>query len=114
MTNTANQHRDDPISVLEEEARAVARCFGVAACDEVAAAFVDRVILRLGGGYVYVPQRRTEERRRIRREILDRFNGRNIKELAREFSLTQRHVRRIVAELGPGLPVPAYKGPGGG
>lgn len=104
MTDAENHFRDDPISVLEEEARAVARRFGVAACNEVAAAFVDRVLLRLGGGYVYVPRRRTEERQRIRREIADRFNGKNSKELAREFSMTPRHVRRIVAELGPGTP----------
>lgn len=110
MTRTTdhsiNEPREDPVSVLEQEARAVAHCFGMAACDEVAAAFVDRILLRLGGAYVYVPQRRVATRQRAHREIASKFNGRNLKELAREYSLTPRHVRRIVtaAEKGASSP----------
>lgn len=87
----------DPIEVLEEEARAVARCFGVTACDEVAAALVDRIMMRLGGVHVYVPQRRTQDRVRVRKEIVRRFDGKNVEDLARDYSLTPRHVRRILA-----------------
>ena len=89
------------INVLEEEARAVAQCFGVTSCEAVAAALVDRFLMRLGGTYVYIPQRRVRERARIHEEIARRSNGQNVKELAREYSMSPRHVRRIAANYEP-------------
>jgi len=90
----------DPISILEEEARAVAQCFGVAASDAIAAALIDRMIARLGGTHVYIPlgeaRRREAERQLVKNEIRKRFDGTNLKELAREYSLSPRHVRRIL------------------
>lgn len=92
--------RDDPIDVIREEARAVARCFGMAACDEMAAAVVDRVLLRLGGTQCYLPRHSARERHRVQREIAARFDGRNVNTLAQAYGLTPRHVRRILESLG--------------
>lgn len=88
---------DDPIDVLEEEARAVAQCFGIAASDDVAAMFVERIILRLGGECFYVPRRRQQTRQRMRDEIRARFDGGNAVELAREYGVSVRWVRKVGA-----------------
>ena len=96
MTTPETPPTDDPLEILQEEARAVAQCFGVATCDEAAAALVDRIILRLGGGYIYVPRRGTRERLRVQAEIRRRFDGLNGAALAKEFGLTPRHIRRLV------------------
>lgn len=88
---------DEPLSIIEAEARAMARCFGAAAPDEAAASLVDRILLRLGGSHIYLPQRTSRDRRKTHQEIAQRFNGSNLFELAREFQLTPRHVRRILA-----------------
>ena len=90
----------DPIAILEEEARAVAKCFGVAACDDAAAALVDRMISRLGGAHVYFPlgeaRKREAKRKLVKAAIKAQFDGTNIKELAEEYALSQRHVRRLL------------------
>lgn len=90
----------DLIDAIEQEARAVARCFGVAASDEMAAALVDRILLRLGGTQMYVPRRNARERQRMRLEIARRFNGKNVDELAREYAVTARYVRLILSRRG--------------
>jgi Mor family transcriptional regulator len=90
----------DPISILEEEARAVAQCFGIAASDDAAAALVDRMIARLGGAHVYFPlgvaRQRKASRHAVKSAIRARFDGSNLKELAREYDLSPRHVRRLL------------------
>ena len=88
---------DEPLAIIEEEARAMAQCFGVAAPDEAAASLIDRILLRLGGAHIYVPKRRARSRRRDRVELQSRFNGSNLFELAKEFGMTPRHLRRILA-----------------
>lgn len=88
---------NDPVEVIEQEALAVARCFGIAASDEMAAALVDRILLRLGGAQLYLPRRSTRARQHVRLEIARRFNGRNIDELARDLAVTTRYVRKIVS-----------------
>lgn len=102
MTPTRIEH---PLVVIEEEARAVAKCFGVAASDDAAAALVDRVIARLGGAMVYFPLRQRGQRTQKQRDrddlvalIRARFNGANSAEIAREFKLTTRHVRRLLKQ----------------
>jgi len=87
----------DPLTIIEEEARAVAQCYGAAWCDEAAAKLIDRLVLRLGGAAVYVPRRGAAERRRVHAAIRERGNGRNIEDLAREFNMTPRNVRKIIA-----------------
>ena len=48
---------DDVVNIIQTEARAVAASFGssAAVCDAQAAALVDRLLLRLGGGQWYMP-----------------------------------------------------------
>ncbi|MET3477008.1 Mor transcription activator family protein [Variovorax atrisoli] len=89
---------EEPLAIIEEEALAVARCFGVAIPEAAAASLVERIVLRLGGAHVYLPKRTPRERSRIRTEIVARFNGRNLFELAREYEMTPRHLRRILAD----------------
>jgi Mor family transcriptional regulator len=89
-------HEDDPLVVLEQEARAVAHSFGVAASADAAAALVDRFVHRLGGTSVSVPRRSAADRERINAEIRRRFNGTNVREIARDLALSERHVRRVL------------------
>lgn len=86
----------DPVAVIEQEARAVALSFGMAAPDDVASALVERLMLRLGGDRLYLPKKRAESPRARHQEIRARFRGDNVAELAREFGITARSVRRIV------------------
>ncbi|WP_145760846.1 Mor transcription activator family protein [Variovorax atrisoli] len=88
---------DEPLAIIEEEACAVARCFGIPMPEAAAASLVDRIVLRLGGAHVYLPKKTPRERDRIRTEIFARFNGRNLHELARDYEITPRHLRRILA-----------------
>ncbi len=87
---------NEPLAIIEEEARAVAQCFGVALPEAAASSLIERILLRLGGAHIYLPKRTARDRYRIHRDIVARFNGRNIYELASEFDLTPRHVRRII------------------
>ena len=94
MTDRAAFTADtDPVLVIQQEARAVAQSFGVAVPDEAAAALVERLLLRLGGSKVYVPKL---NRRAAHSVIRERFDGSNLKQLAREHGLSVRHVRRIL------------------
>jgi len=84
MTDSASPPcSDEPLAIIEEEACAVARCFGVAAPEAAAASLIERIVLRLGGAHVYLPKRTARDRSRIRMDILSRFNGKNLFELAR-------------------------------
>lgn len=87
----------NPVAVIEQETRAVALSFGVSTPDDLAAALVERVLMRLGGGQLYLPKKRAESPRARNQEIRARFRGDNVAELAREFGLTARSVRRIVS-----------------
>ena len=87
---------DDPLAIIEEEARAVAVSFGIGPCAEVAAAVIDRIILRMGGEVIYVPRKGVRERARVAAAIRERYDGTNIPQLAKEFKMSPLHVRRIV------------------
>lgn len=88
------------LEVLREEFRAMALCHGVEACDEAAAALLDRLALRLGGAHVYIPQGRAINRARVAEEMRRRFDGTNVNSLAREYGLSSRHARRILMSKG--------------
>ncbi|CAN7332551.1 Mor transcription activator family protein [Variovorax paradoxus] len=88
---------DEPLSIIEEEARAMAVCFGAAAPDEAASSLVDRILLRLGGAHVYLPKRSARSRKKTHEEIIRRFNGTNLFELARAYGISPRHLRRIIS-----------------
>lgn len=89
---------DHALDIIKEEARAVAQCFGVPKPDDVAAMIVDRIIERLAGGNIYIPKKSLRDRSRIRREIRARYTGNNIPELAHEYEMSTRWVRKIVNE----------------
>ena len=86
----------DPIAVLREELAAAALCHGVERVEDLTEALVTRVVQRLGGVQVYVPSTHSLERARVVAEIRERFTGRNARDLAREYGLTPRHVRRLL------------------
>ncbi|MDP9965096.1 Mor family transcriptional regulator [Variovorax paradoxus] len=88
---------DEPMAIIEEEACAMARCFGVAVPEVAAASLVDRILLRLGGAHVYLPRRTAQKRQRMHQEMANRFNGTNLFELAKEYDISARHLRRILA-----------------
>lgn len=89
----ATQH---PLIIIEEEACAVAKCFGVAACDEAAALLIDRILLRLAGERIYLQRHGRREREQLHKEIRAKFNGTNLPSLSIEYGMTERHLRRIL------------------
>jgi Mor family transcriptional regulator len=89
---------DHALDIIEEEARAVAQCFGVPVPEDAASMIVDRIIARLAGSNIYIPKKSRRDRSRTRRLIRLRSTGNNIRELAREFNMSERWVRKIVNE----------------
>lgn len=75
----------------------MARCFGINVPEVAAASLVDRILLRLGGAHIYLPRRTAQKRQQIHREIASRFNGSNLFELAKEYGISARHLRRVLA-----------------
>jgi len=96
--NVSPAYPDEPLAIIEEEARAVAQCFGVPMPEAAAASLVERIILRLGGTHIYLPKRTSRDKNRVHNEIAERFNGKNLFELAQAYGITPRHVRRILAK----------------
>lgn len=90
---------DEALDIIEEEARAVAQCFGVLRADAAASALIERLLLRLNGAHIYMPKQSARDRRVKHVEIARRFNGSNLFELAREFGMTPRHLRRILVKM---------------
>ncbi|AGU51538.1 Mor transcription activator family protein [Variovorax paradoxus B4] len=95
---TAPIPNDEPLAIIEEEARAMARCFGVAVPEDAAASLIERILLRLGGAHIYLPRRTSRKRQQAHREIVCKFNGSNLMALAKEYGMTPRHVRRIISD----------------
>lgn len=87
---------DHALDIIEEEARAVAQCFGVPVPEDAASMIIDRIIARLAGSNIYIPKKSLRDRSRIRRHIRLRYTGNNIRELAREYDMSERWVRKIV------------------
>lgn len=99
MTETDTQDiSDHALDIIEEEARAVAQCFGVPVPEDAASMIVDRIIARLKGSNIYIPMKSRRDRSRIRDLIRQRYTGDNIRDLAREFEMSERWVRKIVNE----------------
>lgn len=87
-----------PLEIIRAEACAVARCFGVAAADEMAASLVERVRAQLTGHPIYIPECSSAERKKIHSEIIARHAGTSAStaSLAREYGITPRAVRKIL------------------
>lgn len=84
------------LAIVKEEIAAAAGYLGVhpTTANVLSQQVEDRIRLRIGGGEVrYVAKRdRVERDRRIRAE----FNGCNLEEVARKYSVSSRQARRIV------------------
>jgi Mor family transcriptional regulator len=89
---------DDPIDVIQQEAAAVAACFGVPAPADMAAALVERLTMRFAGCDLYVPRMPRRARTMRDREIRRKWSGANAAELALEYDLSERQVRRIALQ----------------
>ena len=87
---------DDPLDIIEEEALAVAKCFGVGAPEDAAAMLIERIIARMPCTSVYIPKKRLRDRCLIKRHIRIRFDGTNARALALEYEMSERWVRKIV------------------
>ncbi len=95
---TSAANKLDPIAVLREELTAAAVCHGVERVEDLTEALVSRYVDRLGGAQVYVKSKRSVEQSKVAAQIRARFTGRNARDLAIEYGLTLRHVRRLVSE----------------
>lgn len=100
--SVSSHNKLDPIAVLREELAAAALCHGVERVEDLTEELVRRYVQRLGGVQVYVRSRRMAERERIAREVQQRFDGRNARELAVEYGLSVRYIQRLL--LGSGSP----------
>lgn len=96
---TMNTAFEDPLDILEDEARAVALCFGIADSQAAATALVDRLIMRMAGTNFYVPTVSTRQRLKDHAAIRRKFTGANVQQLAKEYGMSARHVRRIVSDV---------------
>ena len=95
---TRKSQSDDALALLEAEARAVAKSFGIPDSDAAAAALMDRITLRLGGAHIYVPKKRAETRAQAQALLRTRFDGENLRQLAREIGVSVRHARRLLGK----------------
>lgn len=92
---TQENHREDVLAIIEDEARAVARSFGLSAADDAAAMLVDRLVLRIAGARI--PSARVRQSRETRRKIrILSARGLTTAQLADRFGVTERWVRRII------------------
>lgn len=56
----------------------------------------DRITDEMGGGQVYITHNNTLAARDRAREIYRKFNGRNVRNLAREYKLSERRIYKII------------------
>lgn len=98
MTSRKSQS-DDALALLEAEARAVAKSFGIQDCDAAAAALMDRIAMRLGGAHIYVSKRRHTSSRNRLEAVRRMYDGSNPGQVARELGISPRHLRRLVAQI---------------
>jgi Mor family transcriptional regulator len=90
---------DDVVNIIQSEARAVAASFGASAAvsDAQAAALVDRLLLRLGGGQWYMPKTNATKKREVHDWVRKNWKGNNLDELAAATGLCKRWIRKLVA-----------------
>lgn len=76
------------IEELSEELRPVANFMGLSKFLELCDAF--------GGSNIYLPTKKSILRNYRNGEIIRRYNGRNSKELAKEFCISEMYVKSII------------------
>lgn len=90
-----NDSKDNPMSLIEDEARAVAQCFGVSDTAAAARALIERISFRLGGEHIYIPKQTSQRRFEIRSEVLREWNGKNGRQIAKRLGISLRYVQKI-------------------
>lgn len=89
--------RLDPIAILREELIAAGIAHGADRCEELADNVVQRYVRRIGGFMVYVRNRQSNEAARVADEVYAKFNGTNLRALAREYGRSSRTLQRMIA-----------------
>jgi len=87
---------EEAISLICEAVHVVARKHGAVWCKEADAALRQQLCVDMGGAQFYVPRQSFVARKERNEQIVARFNGHNIRDLAREFRTSERTVRRIL------------------
>lgn len=59
-----------------------------------------KIIDTAGGEFLYFPKRSTLERALRRQAIAKEYDGSNVRQLARKYGLSDRHIRTILQEEG--------------
>ena len=59
-----------------------------------------KIIDTAGGEFLYFPKRSTLERTLRRQAIAKEYDGSNVRQLARKYGLSDRHIRTILQEEG--------------
>ena len=96
---TTHAEPDEPrdlFSILEAEARAVAAAFGVPTANELAAALIDRVQLRLHHGRIYAPKRSRLRVREVHENMRRQYDGTNINEWAKAHGYSRSQAYKIL------------------
>lgn len=85
------------IDIIQEEILETAPFFGIhpQIAEDHAKAVIDKLRLRLGGSECYMAK---HERTRRNADIRSKWRGNNLEELSREYLLTTRQIRYIVAK----------------
>ncbi|WP_370646129.1 Mor transcription activator family protein [Pseudacidovorax sp. NFM-22] len=94
--NTPDHAQECPLSIIADEARNVAICCGAQWSPGATADLMRRLAACLGGMEIYIPRESAAERLTRHEKIRNRFNGRNVRELAKEFGISERTIRRIL------------------
>ena len=96
MNTTLNRDTDSAVELHRILTACLARRYGLV--ELAASALADEIVLEIrqevGGGEIYVP---CPNRSYRNREIVRAYNGTNIPELAKTYSLSERHIMRIVS-----------------
>lgn len=92
------------LAIVEDEAQACVQIYGGGPKDLIAAALVRRIVERCPGFRVEIPRKTKKQKTAMREDIARRYDGRNAQELARQWGVSVRHVRRIAQQgrLHPG------------
>lgn len=76
----------------------MALCFGMTDGQAAASALVERIIQRMAGSNFYVPSIKAHQRRKDHLAMREKFNGTNVQQLAKEYEISERQVRRIISD----------------
>lgn len=66
--------------------------------EETSVKVVRQLTKDFGGGQVYIPLEKFAFKEEFEKEVYERFDGCNIRELSKEFNISRNTVRRIIAD----------------